>query len=116
MLKRLLVGSCAAGVIMFAAGGAPAVAAPHQAKAKTEQAAKATGKVVSDAAITTEVKTKLLAAKGVPGSAIDVDTTNGVVTLKGTVPSAASRAKALRIARRSSGVKRVVNELKIGHK
>jgi osmotically-inducible protein OsmY len=56
----------------------------------------------------------LLAAKGVPGSKIDVDTTNGTVTLKGTVPTRASRAKAVRITRNSKGVKHVVDQLKVG--
>ena len=83
-------------------------------KEKTEHAVKKTGEVISDAAITTEVKTKLLATKGVPGSKIDVDTTNGVVTLKGAVPTRAARAKAVRITRRSKGVTRVVDELTIG--
>lgn len=93
-------------------------AAPNGASAqvteKAEHAAKKTGEVITDSAITTEVKTKLLAAKGVPGSKIDVDTTNGTVTLKGTVPTRASRAKAVRITRRSKGVKHVVDQLKVG--
>jgi osmotically-inducible protein OsmY len=57
--------------------------AAAQVKEKTEHAVKKTGEVITDAAITTEVKTKLLAAKGVPGSKIDVDTTNGVRDLEG---------------------------------
>ena len=59
-------------------------------------------------------ETKLLAAKGVPGSKIEVDTTNGIVTLKGTVPTHAARTKAVRITRGSKGVKHVVNQLTIG--
>jgi len=46
--------------------------------------------------------------------AANVDTTNGVVTLKGTVPTRAARAKAVRITRASKGVKHVVNQLTIG--
>ena len=88
--------------------------ASAQVKAKTAHAAKKTGEVITDAAITTEVKTKLVAAKGVPGSKINVDTTDGTVTLKGVVPTRASRAKAVRITRASKGVKRVVDELTIG--
>ncbi|HWK11725.1 MAG TPA: BON domain-containing protein, partial [Vicinamibacterales bacterium] len=93
---------------------APAGAVTTQVKEKTEHAAKKTGEVITDSAITTEVKTKLLAAKGVPGSKIEVDTTNGIVTLKGAVPTRAARAKAVRITRESKGVKRVVDQLTIG--
>jgi len=47
------------------------------------------------------------------GSNIDVDVKNGVVTLQGTVPSAAARARALELARKNDGVKNVVDQLKI---
>lgn len=112
MLKTIAVAVSAVSVVGVLSA-APA-SAPAQVKDKTEHAVKKTGEVISDSAITTAVKTKLLAAKGVPGSKIDVDTTNGIVTLKGVVPTRASRAKAVRITRRSTGVKRVVDQLKIG--
>jgi osmotically-inducible protein OsmY len=86
----------------------------HDAKAKTEKAADKTGEAITDAAITSEVKTKFLAEPGVSGLNINVDTTNGVVTLKGTVKTKAEADKAMMIARQSKGVKRVVNDLKIG--
>ena len=47
------------------------------------------------------------------GSNIDVDVKNGVVTLQGTVPSAAARARAVELARKNDGVKNVVDQLKI---
>jgi hyperosmotically inducible protein len=47
------------------------------------------------------------------GSNIDVDVKNGVVTLQGTVPSAAARARALELARKNDGVKSVVDQLTI---
>lgn len=47
------------------------------------------------------------------GSNIDVDVKNGVVTLQGTVPSAAARARALELAKKNDGVKNVVDQLKI---
>jgi len=85
----------------------------HDAKVKSERAADKTGDAVSDAAITSEVKTKFLAEPGVSGLAIDVDTNNGVVTLSGNVKSKAEAAKAMMIARNSKGVKRVVSKLKV---
>lgn len=47
------------------------------------------------------------------GSNIDVDVKGGVVTLQGTVPSAAARARALELAKKNDGVKSVVDQLKI---
>ena len=47
------------------------------------------------------------------GSNIDVDVKNGVVTLQGTVPSAAARTRAVELARKNDGVKNVVDQLKI---
>ena len=85
----------------------------HDAKVKTERATEKTGEVVTDAAITSAVKTKFLAEPGVPGTAINVDTNNHVVTLTGTVKSKAEMDKAMAIARDTKGVKRVVNHLKV---
>jgi hyperosmotically inducible periplasmic protein len=67
---------------------------------------------IEDGAITAVVKYKLVTAR--PEFAIiDVDTTNGVVRLQGTVPSERDRAEAERLARGSNGVQQVVNDLRI---
>src|SRR2546426_2096391 len=87
--------------------------AAHEAKVKTERAADKTGELLTDSAITTELKAKFLAEPGVSGLDIHVDTDNGVVTLSGTVKSKAEMNKALSMARDSKGVKRVVNHMKI---
>jgi osmotically-inducible protein OsmY len=79
---------------------------------ESERAADKTVEGLTDAAITSEVKTKFLAEPGVSGLDIHVDTNNGVVTLSGNVKSKAEAAKAMSIARDSKGVKRVVNHLK----
>jgi osmotically-inducible protein OsmY len=47
------------------------------------------------------------------GAAAQVQTVNRVVTLKGTVPSAAAKTRAEEIAARTSGVTRVVNDLEV---
>jgi len=85
----------------------------HDAKVTSERAADKTGEVITDAAITTEVKTKFLAEPGVSGLNINVDTNDHVVTLSGNVKSKAEAAKAMSIARGTKGVKRVVNHLKM---
>jgi osmotically-inducible protein OsmY len=72
------------------------------------------GDAVVDAAITTAVKTKLLADTRVSGLAIDVDTKARVVTLSGTVKSQAQKAAALEIARGTENVKDVRDQLVVG--
>jgi hyperosmotically inducible protein len=85
----------------------------HDAKVKSESAADKTGEVITDSAITTDLKTKYLAEPGVPGVDIHVETNNGVVTLTGNVKTKAEMTKAMSIARGTHGVKRVVNHLKM---
>jgi hyperosmotically inducible protein len=63
--------------------------------------------MMSDAALTAAVKTKLLADPVVSGLRIDVDSREGVVTLKGDVSSQAEKDAAVQIARETSGVRQV---------
>ncbi len=78
---------------------------------KTGDIARKTGEVVTDSAITSAVKTKMLADSTVKGLTIDVDTSNGVVTLNGDVASKTEMDKAIMIARDTKGVSRVVSNL-----
>ncbi len=78
-----------------------------------ESAASTATGAFDDAATTSEVKAKLLADSDVSGLKIDVDTKDHVVTLTGTVDSAAEKAKALRLAGEVSGVTRVDDNLTI---
>ena len=80
---------------------------------KSETAASKTGEAITDAAITSDVKTKFLAEPGVSGLNINVDTNDHVVTLSGNVKTKAEMNKAMAIARDTKGVKRVVNHLKM---
>ena len=83
-------------------------------KDRAADAANRTGEVLGDAAITTAVKSKFLADSNVSGLKIDVDTTDGVVTLHGTVPSAAEKRRAVELAKETTGVKSVKDDLKVG--
>jgi hyperosmotically inducible periplasmic protein len=47
------------------------------------------------------------------GSNIDVDVKNGMVTLQGTVPTEAARARAIQAAKNNDGVKGVTDQLRI---
>jgi osmotically-inducible protein OsmY len=68
---------------------------------------------VSDAWITSAAKMRLIANTTTPGFDINVDTSDGVVTLFGTVPSSEARRAAESEAQAVSGVKRVDNQLTV---
>jgi hyperosmotically inducible protein len=72
------------------------------------------GTQIDDATITAKVKLKLLEDPVTKARKIDVDTVNGVVTLTGVVETEEEIKRAIEIARKVEGVKRVVNNLKIG--
>ncbi|MCQ8982050.1 molecular chaperone OsmY [Escherichia albertii] len=65
-----------------------------------------------DTAITSEIKAKLLADDTVPSRHVNVETTDGVVQLSGTVDSQAQSDHAESIAKAVDGVKSVKNDLK----
>jgi hyperosmotically inducible periplasmic protein len=72
------------------------------------------GQNVDDARISTAVQATLTSDKASNFTRIDVDTTNGVVYLNGTVQSADQKARAEQLAGRVDGVKKVVNNLQLG--
>jgi len=65
----------------------------------------------TDAGITTKVKAKLAADSTVKASQINVDTKDKVVTLSGNVDSDQAKAKAVEIARDTTGVRDVVDNM-----
>ncbi len=62
---------------------------------------------MDDTWIATRVKTELLASRGVSGLALNVETTNGVVSLTGELGSQSELDKAVQVARGVDGVVRV---------
>ena len=104
VLTLLLVTGLAAGGVATAADNAPAARSDGVAA------------VISDTAITASIRAKFLGKDVLKGSDINVDTTNGAVTLKGTAPSADARLAAADFAKSVDGVKSVDNELVVaGH-
>ena len=71
------------------------------------------GEKVNDAWITTKVKWLYVRDSDLRARDITVDTKDHVVTLKGRVKSEEDRARAIRLARQTDGVKRVVDQLVI---
>jgi osmotically-inducible protein OsmY len=74
---------------------------------KLEQA----GKALDDAAVTAKVKSALIAEPNLKALSINVDTTAGIVTLKGVTHSQEAKQKAEQVASAVEGVRSVRNEL-----
>jgi hyperosmotically inducible protein len=96
--------------------GAEAKQEAREAREETGEAVGTAGQAVNDGWITTKVKGSFVGVDVLEGSDIDVDTNNHVVTLKGTVPTTAARARAEELARKIEGVTSVKNELKVAPK
>ncbi len=71
------------------------------------------GRAVNDGWITSKIYSQFLTEDALENSDIDVDVNAGVVTLNGTVASAAGRTRAVAIAKSTEGVKNVKDSLKI---
>jgi hyperosmotically inducible periplasmic protein len=74
------------------------------------------GRNIDDATLTASVNAALVADKPSNFTRIDVDTTNGVVALNGTVETPEQRARAEQLAGRVDGVKKVVNNLQVSRR
>jgi hyperosmotically inducible periplasmic protein len=96
-----LFGGCVAAVV----GGA---AAGGYYAGKDERSAE---RIAQDAAITADVKARLIAEPGIRAFTINVDTYDGTVILKGKVNTSTQRATAASVAGKAKGVKGVRNEL-----
>lgn len=92
--------------------------AADSAEQKLEHAAEAAekklegaGKALDDAAVTAKVKSALIAEPNLKAMSINVDTTGGVVTLKGTTENSEQKQRAEQLATSIEGVRSVRNEL-----
>ena len=121
MIKRCAVAVTTAAVMVLplvaAAQDKPAQDKPKETtvviKDDTTPKVKKGVRVLTDTEITTAVKTKFMKDKVARGTDIDVSTKDGVVTLKGAVPTDADKERIGRIAERTKGVKKVVNDLTV---
>jgi hyperosmotically inducible protein len=105
--------------IVFAVGataqtmsGAPPARA-DSSSADPSASSESIGQHVNDGTITAKAKAELIGAKDVKASRVHVKTRRGVVSLTGTVPSAAEKHRAQEIVEGISGVRSVKNRLKI---
>ena len=72
------------------------------------------GTQIDDSWITTKIKTQFAAAPEISSFNISVTTQEGVVTLTGRVKDAASKSEAIKLARQTRGVRRVIDDIKVG--
>ena len=71
------------------------------------------GEQINDSGITTKIKAKYTADPEINPFNIDVDTLDGVVTLRGEVEKQAAKDEAAKLASDTAGVLRVVNEIRV---
>lgn len=94
-------------------GGAVGEAARDAGQA-VENTVRGVGQSIENAALTAKVKNALMLAKGIDTSKLNVDTTKeGVVTLKGSVPTAEMKNLAAKTAKNVAGVTQVKNALMV---
>jgi len=100
-------------VAVLVVAAAPAFAQTTNDQA-TEQGRQKNTEFVSDATLTTKVHTALANDVGMRTMySINVDSDQGVVTLKGKVDSEATKQRAEDVAKRVGGVNSVKNELQV---
>lgn len=97
------VSGCAP-VVIGAAGGA-AVAATDE---------RSVGEQIDDANLTARVKAALIDTPEVPARKIDVDSQNGEVILTGVVDTREQKEKAVAVARKVEGARKVIDNLQVG--
>lgn len=77
-----------------------------------QQTGQQSGQAADDASLATDLKAQL--EERVPGAdRVQVETSNGVVTLQGTVSSQAAKQSAVALASRTSGLRHVDDRLKV---
>lgn len=94
------------------ATGASSATGPDAA-ARADKAGDRAASAAGDAAMTAKVKAALMAEPGIDSLQIDVDTSNGRVTLTGEVDNPQNRQRALQVARGVDGVSGVVDRMSV---
>ena len=80
---------------------------------KAQEAGRAIADGTADARITGAIKTKLIANKDLSALSISVSTTDGIVTMSGSVNSPDDVSKAMLLALETEGVREVVSTIQV---
>ena len=83
---------------------------------KAQEAGHAISDATADARITGAIKGKLLANKDLSAMSISVNTTEGVVTMSGSVNSPEDISKAMLLAMDTDGVREVISTMQVAGK
>lgn len=105
--KSLFRSTLVAAALAAGMGGTGTLYADTGNTAEPQPHSDSVGTAISDAAITAEVKTKFFGEERLKAAQISVTTTNGVVTLTGTVGTPEGKAVAIELAKGVEGVKSV---------
>ena len=85
----------------------------NRANYEKDKGSSTIGQGANDSWLWFKTRTALMTTADLRESTINVDAVNDVITLKGTVASAAQKTKAEQVAKDIDGVKSVKNELKV---
>lgn len=85
----------------------------REARERASSRSESVGESIEDAWIHAKIRTKLLADGEFPGGSLNVDVKDQVVTLRGSVATAADKAKAEQVAKTTDGVKSIRNQVVI---
>jgi hyperosmotically inducible periplasmic protein len=106
-----------AAILMALVAAAPltagAAATADKAKEKAQTTTQEAKTMVTDSWVTSKTKISLFADERVKGTQVSVDTTKGVVHLRGKVDSAEAKSAAGEITQGVEGVKSVKNDLQV---
>ncbi|WP_049622594.1 BON domain-containing protein [Frateuria defendens] len=105
MFRRSLLATALAAAALAGMPLAQAAAQESSARAQTEN--QTVPDKAADAWITTKVKSEFATTKGIHATDINVDTSDGMVKLSGTVASEREKTKAEKVAKAVKGVKSV---------
>lgn len=87
--------------------------ATKEAARDTKSAARTTGRKITDGWVKSKIYAQYLTEGALDDSDIDIDVASGVVTLNGTVKTAAGKTRAVAIAKATDRVKGVKDNLKV---
>ena len=79
----------------------------------TREATRTTGRKITDGWVKSKIYAQYLTESALDDSDIDIDVASGVVTLNGTVKTAAGKTRAVAIAKATDRVKSVTDNLKV---
>ena len=95
------------------AGADMAKRAGQEISQKTAEAAKTAQEALGDGALTAKIKAKIALDDRVKALDLNIDTSDGVVTVTGKVRTSAERERALSLARETNGVRQVIDRTTI---